>query len=100
MYSYSSYSSSPDPLQILITVVILSVILCMWVMAIGVMTGLLDESEKKLAGVSNAMMWAIGIFTTPIVLGLLILAIQNKAARKANPATIESKDSKSNLPSV
>lgn len=72
----------------------------MWVMAIGVMTGLLDESEKKLAGVSNAMMWAIGIFTTPIVLGLLILAIQNKAARKANPEIIESKDSKSNLPSV
>lgn len=100
MFSYGLYSSSPDPLQMTITVVILIVVLCMWVMAIGVMTGLLDESEKKLAGVSNGMMWAIGIFATPIVLGLIILAIQNKAARKANPETVESKDSKSNLPSV
>ena len=100
MYSYGLYSSSPDPLQMTITVVILIVVLCMWVMAIGVMTGLLDESEKKLAGVSNGMMWAIGIFATPIVLGLIILAIQNKAARKANLESSEPEDAKSNLPMV
>lgn len=100
MFSYGLYSSSPDPLQMTITVVILIVVLCMWVMAIGVMTGLLDESEKKLAGVSNGMMWAIGIFATPIVLGLIILAIQNKAARKANLEGSEPEDAKSNLPTV
>lgn len=64
------------------------------------MISIVDPSERKLAGVSTGMMWVIGLFATPLTLGVVILAIQNKTAQKAILENAEKKDSNPGLPSV
>lgn len=110
MYSSKSYSSSLssggetvtsfDPWGMLFTAMIWIVILIVWITIIATMIGIVDDSDKKLAGISTGMMWVVGLFATPATLGLLILIIQNKATRKASLENTESKDSKPDLPSV
>lgn len=93
MYSNKSYSSSlssgtemltsPDPWGMMFTAIFWVVLIIVWIAIIVAMISIVDHSERKLAGVSTGMMWVIGLFATPLTLGVVILAIQNKTAQKA-----------------
>lgn len=74
--------------ELFIVFVIPIVVLVAWLLAINL---LIKVGEAKGHALSNkGLLWFIGIFATPIVVGLYIIALPDRraeAARKAPPAS-------------
>lgn len=74
--------------ELFIVFVIPIVVLVAWLLAINL---LIKAGEAKGHALSNkGLLWFIGIFATPIVVGLYIIALPDRraeAARKAPPAS-------------
>lgn len=74
--------------ELFIVFVIPIVVLVAWLLAINL---LIKVGEAKGHALSNkGLLWFIGIFATPIVVGLYIIALPDQraeAARKAPPAS-------------
>ena len=68
----------------MISIVVLAFVLCAWIAAIALFIGV--KREKGYSSEGNGLLWIIGIFATPIVVGLYVIALPDKRLVSASEA--------------
>lgn len=59
-----------------ISVIVLIFVLCAWLAAIALFIGV--RKDKGYSSEGEWLLWVIGIFATPIVVGLFVIALPDK----------------------
>ena len=93
-YGYS------DPMLVFMPIVMLIVAIIMlaaWLVSISKLIEIYKQKHKYGKSASTGILWFIGIFASPIVLGLYVCALPDSSQRSSSP---NQKSSADQLPSI
>lgn len=95
-YGYS------DPMLVFMPIVIVMliiaiVVLAAWLVSISKLIEIYTQKHKDGESASTGILWFIGIFASPIVLGLYVCALPDSSQRSSSP---NQKNSADQLPSI
>lgn len=80
-YSYSSYASSASPeispVFVVVLIILAIVVIIGWIVAIGLFVERAKEKDPDLK--DAGILWVVGIFASPIVLGLYVISLPDKS---------------------
>lgn len=66
--------------MVAVLIVFLVVVLCAWVALISLFLGV--KKEKGYPADNDTLLWFIGIFATPLAVGLYVVALPDKSASR------------------